>query len=215
MRRRFVISASSGNYVPLAVLGAAVLALSVAVSLFFWPSLADKTTPGGQGAEAVPELQFKDADGTALSLADFRGKAVLLNIWATWCGPCRKEMPALDRLQANLGGPEFEVVALSIDRGGLGAVEPFFHEIGIANLAIYLDESAAAMSALGVTGIPTTLLIGRDGSEIRRWPGPAEWDSAEMQALIRAEAGLAATGTPSLSSNTKVKQWTALPAKQV
>ena len=215
MRWGLSISALPGNYFPVAVMGAAVLALSVAAGLLFWPSQAGKAT-GAQGAQAVPALEFKGAEGKALSLADFRGRAVLLNVWATWCGPCRKEMPALDRLQASLGGAEFEVIALSIDRGGLAAVQPFYDEIGIAELAIYLDESAAAMSALGITGIPTTLLIGRDGREIRRWAGPAEWDSPEMEALIRAQAGLATTiGTRPPSSNTKVKKWTVLPVRQV
>lgn len=215
MRPGSSISLFKGSYLPLAALGAAVLALSVAASLLFWPSQAGKDTPRAQGAEAMPALQFTDADGTALSLADFRGRAVLLNIWATWCGPCRKEMPALERLQAILGSGDFEVVALSIDRSGLAAVQPFFDELGIENLAIYLDESAAAMSALGITGIPTTLLIDRDGREIRRWAGPAEWDSPKMEALIRSEAGLRAASTRSLSSNTKVKKWTVLPVRQV
>ena len=215
MRPSFPLGASSGRYVPLAVLSAVVLAASVAVSLFFAPTLANRTGQSAESAEAAPQLAFKDAKGTDLTVADFRGRAVLLNVWATWCGPCRKEMPALDRLQARLGGADFEVIALSIDRGGLDRVQPFFDEIGIANLAIYLDESAAAMSALGITGIPTTLLIGRDGREIRRWAGPAEWDSPEMEALIRAETGLAGAGAQSLSSNTKVKQWRALPVKQV
>jgi thiol-disulfide isomerase/thioredoxin len=215
MRPGSSTSSAVGSYLSLAVFSAAALALSVAASLLFWPSQAGKETPGVQGAEAVPALSFEDATGAAVSLADFRGRAVLLNIWATWCGPCRKEMPALDRLQTSLGGADFVVVALSIDRGGLGAVQPFFDEIGIAELAVYLDESAAAMSALGITGVPTTLLIGRDGGEIRRWAGPAEWDSPEMEALIRAQAGLATTGTSPPSSNAKVKQWTALPVRQV
>src|SRR3546814_14258724 len=81
----------------------------------------------------LPDLQFKDGSGKPVSLADFRGRVVLLNLWATWCGPCREEMPTLDRLQATLGGPDFEVFALSIDRAGIGAVDAFFADIGVEN----------------------------------------------------------------------------------
>src|SRR5262249_34528033 len=119
------------------------------------------------------------------TLADFKGKVVLLNIWATWCGPCRKEMPALDRLQAALAGPDFEVVALSIDRGGMDAVRKFFADIGIRNLAMYLDSSGQALRTLSALGLPTTLLIDREGREIGRLIGPAEWDSPEMVEFVR------------------------------
>src|SRR3546814_10909898 len=88
-------------------------------------------------------------------------------------------MPTLDRLQAMLGGPDFEIVALSIDRGGLEAVRAFFAEIGIKSLRIYLDQPGASMRALGVLGVPTTLLINREGREVGRLSGPAEWDSPE------------------------------------
>lgn len=134
----------------------------------------------------VAAIQFDDAQGRSRSLADFKGKVVLLNIWATWCGPCRKEMPALDRLQAALGGPDFEVVALSIDRGGADAVRKFFAEIGIRHLAMYLDGTGRATRELSAVGLPTTLLIGRDGLEIGRLIGPAEWDSVEALAFVRS-----------------------------
>ncbi|MCB4823078.1 TlpA family protein disulfide reductase [Roseicella aerolata] len=133
----------------------------------------------------VPEFGFTDAEGRPLGPADFRGRIVLLNIWATWCVPCREEMPALDRLQAELGSPDFEVVALSIDRGGADAVRAFYEQIGIANLAVFLDRPNASSRALGVVGIPTTLLIDRDGREIGRAIGPLEWDSPETVGVIR------------------------------
>jgi len=133
----------------------------------------------------VPEFGFTDAEGRPLGPADFRGRIVLLNIWATWCVPCREEMPALDWLQAELGSPDFEVVALSIDRGGADAVRAFYEQIGIANLAVFLDRANASSRALGVVGIPTTLLIDRDGREIGRAIGPLEWDSPETVGLIR------------------------------
>lgn len=137
--------------------------------------------------QAVPELRFKDGDGQPVSLADFRGKVVLLNIWATWCGPCREEMPTLDRLQSELGGPDFQVVALSIDRAGLGVVSEFYDEIGIEHLAKYIDESGKTSRQLGAVGLPTTLLIDREGREIARHVGPAEWDTPEMVAFFRRQ----------------------------
>jgi thiol-disulfide isomerase/thioredoxin len=134
----------------------------------------------------VPEISFEDGDGQPSTLADFRGKIVLLNIWATWCAPCRKEMPTLDRLQAELGGPDFEVVALSMDRKGPDAVRKFFAEIGIQHLALNIDRTSQAMFTLGAYGLPLTLLIDREGREVGRLIGPAEWDSPEMVTFIRS-----------------------------
>jgi thiol-disulfide isomerase/thioredoxin len=134
---------------------------------------------------AVPEISFADADGQPKTLAAYSGKVVLLNIWATWCGPCRKEMPTLDRLQAKLGGPDFEVVALSMDRKGPEIVKKFYAEIGIRHLALNIDTSAKAMFTLGAVGLPMTLLVDRDGKEIGRLIGPAEWDAPDMVDFIR------------------------------
>ena len=168
------------------------LFLAVAVAL---PPLAVSIQPAGAQAPAgftvhesprpLPKIQFENGQGEAMSLADFRGKVVLLNSWATWCAPCRREMPTLERLQAELGGPEFEVVALSLDRKGLPAVKEFYEELGLQELATYVDESGAAQRALSVLGLPTTLLLDRDGNEIGRLLGPTEWDSPEMVSFIR------------------------------
>jgi len=135
----------------------------------------------------VPQLQLTDKDGRALSLADFRGKVILLNIWATWCPPCRKEMPSLDRLQARLGGPDFEVVAVSIDQGNdaLFIVEEFFREIEVKHLRIFLDSTGGAARTVGALGLPVTLLVDRRGLELGRLVGPAEWDSPEAVALVQ------------------------------
>ena len=135
----------------------------------------------------LPELRFLDGVGKETTLAAFRGKAVLLNLWATWCVPCREEMPTLDRLQAELGGPGFEVVALSIDRAGLDVVRRFYAEIGVRHLAMYIDGSGEAARELNVLGLPTTLLVDREGREFKRLIGPAEWDAPEMVAFIRAQ----------------------------
>ena len=146
--------------------------------------------PGGLPLHAepkpLPELRFQDSAGRPLSLADFRGRVVLLNIWATWCATCRHEMPTLDRLQAVLGGRDFEVVALSIDRSGHAVVRRFYNEAGIGNLTLYIDPTGAASRTLGVAGLPTTLLIDRDGRELDRYRGPAVWDSEEMVAFLRS-----------------------------
>lgn len=127
---------------------------------------------------------FVDGAGRDLKLGDFRGRVVLLNIWATWCAPCREEMPTLDALQARLGGEDFHVLPLSIDRAGLGPVRRFYEEIGIRHLDMYLAEDIRAMAALAVVGLPTTILIGGQGRELGRQVGPAEWDSAENIALF-------------------------------
>ena len=133
----------------------------------------------------LPEVRFVDGDGRALTLADFREKVVLMNLWATWCAPCIREMPTLERLQAGLGGPDFEVVVLSIDVGGLPAVTDFYQALGLKALGIYVDKTASAWRDLKVAGIPTTLLVDRSGSEIGRVAGPAEWDSPDAVMLIR------------------------------
>jgi thiol-disulfide isomerase/thioredoxin len=134
----------------------------------------------------LPDVAFVDGDGRATKLSDFRGKTILLNVWATWCAPCRKEMPALDRLQAKLGDAGFEVVALSIDRGGAWAVKSFYEELGIEGLRVYVDATARASSDLGAIGLPTTLLIDPQGREIGRKVGPAEWDSSDVVKAIRS-----------------------------
>lgn len=135
--------------------------------------------------QRIADVKFEDGKGRKRRLADFRGKVVLLNIWATWCGPCRKEMPTLDHLQSQLGGKDFEVVALSIDRGGQVAVKSFYDEIDIQALAIYVDSTTEAQARLGVVGVPTTLLIDADGREIARYTGAAEWDRPEVIDAIR------------------------------
>lgn len=148
----------------------------------------DKVGPEGlllwETPRDVAQATFEDENGNAFSLADFSGKHVLLNIWATWCGPCREEMPTLDALQAELGGSRFEVLVLSLDRQGTSAVKEFFQEIGIEHLDIYVDDSCMAGNKLKAVGIPTTLLLNPDGQEIGRLVGTAEWDSAAMIAFL-------------------------------
>ena len=136
--------------------------------------------------EPLGEFSFLDASGTSRGVKDWAGKVVLLNLWATWCAPCRKEMPALDKLQKELGSDRFEVVALSVDRTGLDGARKFLDSIKIANLKLYADPSTRTGSALKVVGMPTTLLIDAEGREIGRLVGPAEWDSDDARRLIKA-----------------------------
>ena len=135
-------------------------------------------------------LAFKREDGSAVSLADFKGKTVLLNLWATWCAPCRHEMPDLDALQAALGGDDFEVVTVSLDRKSPDKPRAFFDEIGIEHLTLYYDEKMAMFPSLrskGMAfGMPSTLLINKEGCSLAHMAGPAAWASDEALALIRA-----------------------------
>lgn len=134
----------------------------------------------------VYDVAFRDEDGKERNLSDWRGRVVLLNLWATWCAPCRKEMPQLAELQRLYGGDDFEVVALSIDRKGAAASAKFLIEAGSANLKLYIDKSAEALEKLQARGLPATYLIDRQGNEIGRLIGPAEWASQDARDLIEA-----------------------------
>lgn len=136
--------------------------------------------------KVLPDVRFVDGKGRNRALADFKGKVVLLNVWATWCVPCRKEMPTLDRLQGALGGTDFQVIALSIDRQGPDVVRKFYDEVGIKHLEMLFDSGGRAAGELGAIGLPTTLLIDRAGREIGRLVGPAEWDRPQMIDFIQS-----------------------------
>ncbi len=138
----------------------------------------------------VPDLAFKDAQGRDKRLADWRGRTVLLNLWATWCVPCRTEMPALDTLEAKLGGPAFDVVAVNIDTRDPQKPLAFLKEVGIDHLAYYSDQSAHVFEDLKTAGkafgMPTTVLVDRVGCEIGNMAGPAEWASDDGVRLVSA-----------------------------
>jgi thiol-disulfide isomerase/thioredoxin len=148
--------------------------------------------PAGE-ARKLPDLAFRDASGQPKSLADWRGRTVLLNLWATWCVPCRKEMPALDALQDKLGGPDFEVVAVNIDTRNLDRPKSFLQEAGVSHLGYYSDSNAAVFQDLKAVGkafgMPTTLLVDPNGCEIASLAGPAEWASEDGLKLVRAALG--------------------------
>ena len=134
----------------------------------------------------APGTAFADDTGRSVSLADFRGRVVLVNLWATWCQPCIREMPALDRLAAAMKGTDFAVVLISQDRGGAHVVGPFLQQLGLKVLQTYLDPKSAVGQAFAVRGLPTSILIDRDGTELGRLEGAEEWDGAAAQALLRS-----------------------------
>ncbi|MCB1520601.1 MAG: TlpA family protein disulfide reductase [Hyphomicrobiaceae bacterium] len=136
--------------------------------------------------EPVPTFPFFDADQQEKTIDAFKGKVVLLNLWATWCGPCREEMPALDRLQKEMGSDKFEVVALNLDKNGFEKARAFLNGIDIKSLKFYADPSARAGSKVKAIGMPATLLVDTEGREIGRLMGPAEWDSPDAKRLIEA-----------------------------
>ena len=143
----------------------------------------------------VPPLAFKDAEGHDRTLADWHGRTVLLNLWATWCVPCRREMPALDALQAKLGGPKFQVVAVNIDTRDPEKPLAFLKQVGITHLAYFADESAEVFEDLKTAGkafgMPTTLIVDPKGCEIGDMAGPAEWASDDGVKLVSAAIAVA------------------------
>jgi thiol-disulfide isomerase/thioredoxin len=141
-------------------------------------------------SRSVPSVPFVDGQGHKLTLADFKGKLVVVDFWATWCVPCRQEFPAFDRLQENLGGKAILVLPISIDRKGMPAVDRFYDETKPIHLGRYLDDGHELSDAMGVRGLPTTVIIGPDGREIGRVEGPADWDSPKLrQELIKRDGG--------------------------
>ncbi len=133
----------------------------------------------------LPALAVTAMDGAPAEVAAAGGLTVL-NLWATWCAPCVKELPSLDRLQAAMAAEGVRVVALSVDRGGAAQVQPFLDRLEVRNLTVLLDPKADSMKALEVRGLPTTLLLDGDGREIARMEGGLEWDTPAMMADLRA-----------------------------
>jgi thiol-disulfide isomerase/thioredoxin len=136
-----------------------------------------------EAPQPAPAFSFTDTSGNAASLADFKGKFVLLNLWATWCQPCLKEMPSLAALQARLG-PALTVLAVSEDHGGAAVVEPFVAKHGLDKLKIYLDPKSTAIHAFAARGLPTSVVIDGDGKVLGKVEGGADWDSDAMRAVL-------------------------------
>jgi thiol-disulfide isomerase/thioredoxin len=162
--------------------------------------LAQKLRPLARGEVAalspakspipLTTIAFRDGDGKERALGDWKGKTVLLNLWATWCVPCKKEMPALDELQKKLGGPDFEVVAVNIDTRNPDKAKTWLTDTGIASLTYYADNSAKIFQDLKekgrAFGMPTTILIDKNGCEVATLAGPAEWASGDAITFIEA-----------------------------
>ncbi|WP_081858070.1 TlpA disulfide reductase family protein [Thiomonas sp. FB-Cd] len=168
-----------------AFLGMATL---IAASFLPLPALASGFTFTPYPApRPVPlaKVTFENAQGKLMNLADFKGKVVLLNIWATWCPPCVEEMPTLNKLQTLLGGKEFAVVPLSIDKGGIFTVKSFYQDNFIDHLPIYVDATTHALDTLDILGTPTTILIDKQGREVARTLGPQDWDKPDVIAQIK------------------------------
>ncbi|MCX7346804.1 MAG: TlpA disulfide reductase family protein [Alphaproteobacteria bacterium] len=135
---------------------------------------------------ALADAAFQDAEGNPLKLSDWKGRVALVNLWATWCAPCRKEMPDLAKLQKQLGSDDFEVVAISVDRKGAEASAAFLKETGADGLRLYVEPTTAILNDIQALGLPATVLVDRQGREIGRLLGPADWASPEAIALVKA-----------------------------
>jgi thiol-disulfide isomerase/thioredoxin len=138
---------------------------------------------------AVAEFSFYDSDGRVVSMSDFRGKVVLLNLWATWCPPCIRELPALDRLQGKLGGESFMVLTLSLDRVGRKTVEKFFRRLKINHLSLFVDPGHATSAAFPIDVLPATFVLDREGRMVSFLRSYADWDAPEAADMIRAHLG--------------------------
>jgi len=132
-----------------------------------------------------PTASWTDANGKAVSLADFDGKVVMLNFWASWCPPCIRELPSINRLQAELGGDKFEVVALNIDQGGKPVANRFKRKLNLDKLELYLNKDSSVAQSLKLRTMPTTIIFDAKGREVGKVEGAAEWDVKEAFALIR------------------------------
>ncbi len=139
---------------------------------------------------AVSGAEFTDPQGGSHRLADYAGQVVLVNFWATWCAPCRKEMPTLEALQEALGGEDFRVLTIATGRNTPAAIDRFFAEAGVENLPVLLDPRSTLAREMAVFGLPTTVLLDRDGREIARLTGDADWASDSALAVLGAVVGM-------------------------
>ncbi|MEO0763233.1 MAG: TlpA disulfide reductase family protein, partial [Pseudomonadota bacterium] len=152
------------------------------------------------------ETGFETGDGQPVTLADFAGDVVVMNIWATWCPPCVHEMPSLDRLAATMAGSDVQVITVSVDRTGVGRVERFFADTGneahprIEALEIYIDKPNRLPREAAVIGLPVTMILDRQGREIARLTGDAEWDAPAVVAMLRHIAQLTESGIKDASA---------------
>ncbi len=172
----------------------AILAIGGTISV----NVSSKTTSGGpelvgnmaqfQPAKTLlvpPDISWSTLDGKPVALRDFKGKVVLLNYWATWCGPCMFELPGINRLQQTMASDKFTVVAINIDRNGTDVAEPKARELGLSALKLYVDPKQLSPRKLGMRGMPSTYLFDTKGRQIGKLEGGAEWDAPESVALLK------------------------------
>lgn len=138
-----------------------------------------------QPPKPMPDIAFTDAADKPHGLSEWKGKVVLLNLWATWCAPCKLEMPSLNRLQAKMGGDDFAVLAISLDRSGVAKPEQFLKSNALSELDLYIDRTSKLITQLQAPGLPLTLILNRDGEEVARLAGPAAWDHERAEAIIQ------------------------------
>jgi thiol-disulfide isomerase/thioredoxin len=137
----------------------------------------------------LPDFAFVNAEDKPLKLSDYKGKVVLVNFWATWCAPCVKEMPSLDKLQAEMGRDKFIVLPLSLDGPSKPKVAPFYQDKKLTELGIYFDKGRKTMQAVDVNVLPTSILVDAEGRELGRIEGEADWEKPEAVALMKAAVG--------------------------
>lgn len=159
-----------------------LVAVATLAALVAYFGVADRSAR----PRSADALMFQRLDGSAAGLASFRGQAILLTVWATWCWSCREEMPALARLHRGLDGRPPAVLALSVDRDGAEVVDPLLEQLNVKDLQVYLDPTGASVGLLSISGLPTTILFGPDGSERGRWFGVRAWDEKPMMDEIAA-----------------------------
>lgn len=168
------------------------LILAFILNFFAFSNLANaqKLLPNGfehlEGNHPAPKTPFADQNGQQTSLSDFKGKVVVVNIWATWCAPCVREMPSLDRLASQLPADRFAVIAVSQDKGGLAVAKPFLAKLGISGLPIYFDPMGKMFRDFGGRGMPTTFIIDQDGLVISRLEGSTDWDTDNVVSYLRS-----------------------------
>jgi thiol-disulfide isomerase/thioredoxin len=136
--------------------------------------------------EAVSEVAFTDPAGDEHRLSDWQGRWVLVNFWATWCAPCREEMPGLDALERDFGGERFAVVPIATGRNALPGIERFFAETGVTALPVLLDPKQALARDSGVLGLPVTLIVNPEGQIVARMLGDADWAGESARAIVAA-----------------------------
>jgi thiol-disulfide isomerase/thioredoxin len=176
-----------GQFAPLVIVAAGFILVPMLMHRLFPDTLPTELPALNAQPHPLPEFKFTDASGAKVTLARFHGSMVLLNFWATWCVPCQVEMPSLNALAARMKDA-IVIIPVSVDVSGATAVDGYYRRYGLDQLPVFLDRTSNAMHRLAVIGIPTTLLIDRDGREIARQVGPAQWDSP---AIVEGLAKLA------------------------